>query len=771
MLPKRGKPFRWWMLLSGILAGYLLYTTPVEAQDADQGSQSGSRYRTGENTPADGQRQGDRRQAGDAAAKDKTSSAQKAEGPVRMARFSYVSGKVTWRADESMDWSPATVNLPIRQGAQVWVTNGGRADIQFDDGSEMRLGNGALAVLKLLYSDAEGEFTQIDLKEGLATLYARHDTSVYQIETPFVSVKTNGPSQIRFGIDSGSEVAVQRGSATVEGLQGKITLQQGDYLDLADADTRYQARPLPRADSWDGWNTERNRLIEGKSETSQHVPPNIGIVSGNLDEYGTWRNDPHYGWVWCPHVTASDWRPYYDGHWTWVDPFGWTWVSDEPWGWAPYHYGTWIHQPYGWGWVPGPVNQYWCPGVVSFSVYAGQIAWAPLCPWEVRYPAFFSLGFANRNWAFSFSIGCAGVYFPVGERFCEGRPFDNVFVNQFAFNHGDHFRSGDHVADILNHNAFLTDHHFTPFNASHAAGTSVASAEAFGGRGRYHPVARADAALFTHGQAPSAPAVGRAPVSGPPSVRPTHLAMTPTRSFTSEVHPMQTALQRSIYHASLPTAVRRDLPAMEIPRSPGATSGERARFEAVTPQNPAAGSTGRTHTTFEGRAPVDSVIPRIPDSRHTTASEAARQARASLGILGNEQGSGFPRGSGRYSGERATSPMRSSGVYGDGYTGAARSGGGNSQRYTGSVGHRDWGGERVYTPARNASGGGGTGSSSRPMYGSSSSSRPVPSRGYSGGSYGGRTGGSVGGNRTGSSGSGGGRSGGGNGRSRGYNGR
>src|SRR5579871_1954926 len=64
-------------------------------------------------------------------------------GPVRMARFSLVTGSVTWRADSGLDWSPAAINLPIRQGAQVYVPVGARAEVQFDDGSVMHLGGDA----------------------------------------------------------------------------------------------------------------------------------------------------------------------------------------------------------------------------------------------------------------------------------------------------------------------------------------------------------------------------------------------------------------------------------------------------------------------------------------------------------------------------------------------------------------------------------------------------------------------------------------------------
>ena len=268
----------------------------------------------------------------------------------------------------------------MRQGAQVWVNGTGRADLQFDDGSELRLGNGALVTLKTLYSDNQGEFTQITLKQGLATLYVRHEHSVYQINTPFVSVKANGPSQIRTGVDSGVELAVQRGNASAEGAQGKTALEQGDYLYLADASATYEVKRMPAPDGWDRWNAERDNLIERSSESSKHLPSDIGLVAGNLDDYGTWHQDPKYGSVWAPTESDPNWRPYSQGDWTWADPYGWTWVSNEPWGWAPYHYGTWVDEPYGWAWCPGPAMQYWSPGVVDWSYNDGFAAGRRLRP-------------------------------------------------------------------------------------------------------------------------------------------------------------------------------------------------------------------------------------------------------------------------------------------------------------------------------------------------------------------------------------------------------
>src|SRR5579862_2645674 len=109
-------------------------------------------------------------------------------GPVRMARVSYVNGNVTWRPDGDTDWTAATVNTPMRQGAQVWVGDGGRVELQFDDGSDLRLGSGGVATLQTLFSDSQGEFTEIKMTDGLGSLDLRTDHSIYQIDTPHGSV-------------------------------------------------------------------------------------------------------------------------------------------------------------------------------------------------------------------------------------------------------------------------------------------------------------------------------------------------------------------------------------------------------------------------------------------------------------------------------------------------------------------------------------------------------------------------------------------------------
>jgi hypothetical protein len=498
------------------------------------------------------------------------------DGPVRLARFAYVSGNVSWRPDETAQWSDATVNIPLREGAQIWVADGGRAEIQFDDGSVVRFGSGAVATLQTLYSDEDGEFTEIKLNGGLATLCLKHAVSVYQVDTPLASVKAAGPSEFRLGVDKGLEVGVRLGKAVVEGQQNQANLVAGDYLSVADAQAAFSVGKLPHEDSWDLWNDERDDLLnDADNPAANYLPPDIEIVAGDLNDYGTWSNDATYGHVWRPKVPTPDWRPYHDGHWTWVAPFGWTWVSKEPWGWAPYHYGTWVYQKDGWAWVPGPAQQVWCPAVVHFSEYKGQVAWCPLAPSEVRYPPVLPVKFRQGNWANLFSVGQAGVYYVADRTHCVARAFDNSYVNQAsargqiaalnALNNGvgvpaTNATGGSSLPGLAmagtQRNTTNAELRFVPVNAVRAAGASVASKADFEGRGEYQSLPKGSADYFTDGKDAAPSGGSTTPMAGPIMAMPRLTSITPMGRFISGA-PSAAVASRAVVAAPLPAQVQR----------------------------------------------------------------------------------------------------------------------------------------------------------------------------------------------------------------------
>src|SRR6266496_3945117 len=87
-------------------------------------------------------------------------------------------------------------------------------------------------------------------------------------------------------------------------------------------------------------------------KASAQVSISFQVFYDNLGSYGSWIDNPQYGYVWVPRVSRR-FCPYRtNGYWLFTE-YGWTWVSNYSWGWAPFHYGRWFYDfYYGWIWVP-----------------------------------------------------------------------------------------------------------------------------------------------------------------------------------------------------------------------------------------------------------------------------------------------------------------------------------------------------------------------------------------------------------------------------------
>jgi hypothetical protein len=110
------------------------------------------------------------------------------------------------------------------------------------------------------------------------------------------------------------------------------------------------------------------------AQYANYLPEEIRSYGGTLSRYGAWERHPTYGNVWYPRVVA-DWRPYYDGHWSFVGSFGWFWVGASSWSWPTHHYGRWGTNAGRWYWIP---DRRWGPAWVSWANSPGYVSWCPL---------------------------------------------------------------------------------------------------------------------------------------------------------------------------------------------------------------------------------------------------------------------------------------------------------------------------------------------------------------------------------------------------------
>jgi hypothetical protein len=92
-----------------------------------------------------------------------------ADSQARIVRLSDVQGSVQIDKNSGMGFENAFLNLPVTQGTQLRTRENGRAEIEFEDGSTMRLApNTSVQFNTLGVNDAGKHISLVDLTEGLA---------------------------------------------------------------------------------------------------------------------------------------------------------------------------------------------------------------------------------------------------------------------------------------------------------------------------------------------------------------------------------------------------------------------------------------------------------------------------------------------------------------------------------------------------------------------------------------------------------------------------
>jgi len=322
-----------------------------------------------------------------------------ADPPSRVARVGYVSGPVTFSPGGEDDWVAISLNRPLVTGDRLWADAGARAELQIGNAA-IRLG----ATTSVTLLNLDDRVAQFELAQGTLNVRVRRldPGHVVEIDTPNLALVISRPGLYRVSVDAdgdATEVSTTRGEAGVHGQGAAYVVAAGRAYRFGGRDLRdFEAVSL-RGDEFDRWAMDRDRRYDN-SISARYVSRDV-IGYQDLDANGKWRAVQGYGNVWTPSRVSSDWAPYRDGRWAWVDPWGWTWVDDAPWGFAVSHYGRWAHIGGHWGWIPGPVaaRAVYAPALVAFiggadfqvsisSGNVGAVGWFPLGPRDVYRPAY-----------------------------------------------------------------------------------------------------------------------------------------------------------------------------------------------------------------------------------------------------------------------------------------------------------------------------------------------------------------------------------------------
>ncbi len=295
-------------------------------------------------------------------------SARAADAPARSARLSYVQGSVTVDQVDNTGSDPAQLNMPLAQGVRVATGADGQAEIEFEDGSLVRLTPNSSLGLTDLTVDGGNFQTRLTLGYGLAYAELRAaEKFAYSVDAGGAVVSPVTNATVRFDLDKppaaisvmDGTVQVQRDSS--DGGEGyRTNVNAGETLtgDASDAG-RYSLTKEIAENSWDQWNDDRDQAASQEAANQTSVRDNYAGEAGygwsDLDANGSWYDVPGEGEVWQPNVALDPaFDPYGYGSWVWYPGRGYVWASGYGWGWTPFRCGNWSYwNGFGWGWLPG----------------------------------------------------------------------------------------------------------------------------------------------------------------------------------------------------------------------------------------------------------------------------------------------------------------------------------------------------------------------------------------------------------------------------------
>src|SRR5450755_3405254 len=339
--------------------------------------------------------------------------------PSRVARLSYFDGSVSFQPGGEGDWGTAVKNRPVTVGDKIWSDKDSRAEIE---AGQATIHLGSMTALSFLNLD--GNITQMRLAEGTINFRVRElrEGDQYEVDTPNAAFTVTQAGAFRIDVNEngdGTIVTVLRGEGEVTAGGKSYKVQGGELAEFngAEGNVEYHSDRAPAADDFDRWAAGRDRKEED-SVSARYVSRDM-VGYSDLDDNGTWNEEPEYGHVWYPNNVAVGWAPYSYGYWNYVGPWGWTWVDYSPWGFAPFHYGRWHYFGSRWG---------WCPGPIGFSPVYG--------------PAFVGFLGGRRGFSFGVGIGVGVGWFPLG--------FGEVYRPWYRYHAG-----GAYIRNINIHNTYI----------------------------------------------------------------------------------------------------------------------------------------------------------------------------------------------------------------------------------------------------------------------------------------------------------------------------
>ncbi len=318
------------------------------------------------------------------------------EGGPAAARISYLDGTVYCWGPFDDEKRNLMINDLVREGDEIYAAPGTYVEVEFPGATYLRLDGGSSVVVRAYHDD-------LRLVPSAGSFYlSTGDWTEAQLQFGPDGAEVASASLARVSIspDQHRNLAVVYGLGRVINHEATMEVADNQQISAAnDVSPWTSAEFYPQEEgAFDIWSLEREEHLRGVPQEDSPSYPLVGY--SDLQEHGNWvAVDGVY--CWRPRYVDVDWRPYTVGEWTWYADYGWVWVSGYTWGYVTYHHGRWSYDPfYGWVWMPGMV---WSPAWVSWAVFDGYVAWAPIgwWGWPVVAAAHWHSYWHYRCWTFA----------------------------------------------------------------------------------------------------------------------------------------------------------------------------------------------------------------------------------------------------------------------------------------------------------------------------------------------------------------------------------
>jgi len=279
-----------------------------------------------------------------------------AESQARIVRLSDVQGSVQINKNTGLGFESAFANLPITQGAQLKTGDNGRAEIEFEDGSTLRLTPKTTVEFGTLGNDQGKHVSVVSVSDGMVYVnWLGKGGDQFTLNFAHEKVALDHAAHFRVATSAdASKVAVFKGDLSVDSPTGAVAVAKKKTATFDETDKFTLANNVEEA-PLDAWDKESISYHDQYAKNNANSPYGYGL--SDLNYYGAYSNVPGYGMMWQPFFTGVGWDPFMDGAWSWYPGYGYMFASAYPWGWLPYRYGNWSFIPgYGWMWQPGGWN-------------------------------------------------------------------------------------------------------------------------------------------------------------------------------------------------------------------------------------------------------------------------------------------------------------------------------------------------------------------------------------------------------------------------------